>query len=183
MIRGPVAEMHRNANDIPNRRWTRARPGYTRDNDAPKGAPTVTINREDVIVQLNKLLEMELSGITRYLHYSFMVFGANRIPITAWFRDQATEGVMHSVLVGEKITAYNGEPSVAVRPVPPTRHQSLRAMLEESRVFERESLGEYRHLLDMAGDDVALEEFARTQILAESEHLEEVDKMLRGMPA
>jgi hypothetical protein len=55
-------------------------------------------------------------------------------------------------------------------------------MLEESSVFERESLAEYQELLRMAGDDIALEEFARTQILAETEHLEEVDKMLRGMP-
>src|ERR1700733_13989205 len=89
-------------------------------------------NPKTIIVQLNKLLEMELSGVTRYLHYSFMVFGANRIPITGWFREQANEGVMHSILVGEKITAYGGDPSVAVRPVPETRHQSLRAMLEES---------------------------------------------------
>jgi bacterioferritin len=140
-------------------------------------------NRKDVVAQLNRLLEMELSGISRYLHYSFMVFGANRIPITAWFRDQATEGMAHSVLVGEKITAYDGEPSVSVKPVPSTKHQSLRSMLEESRVFERESLDEYRNLLKIAGDDIALEEFARAQIVAETEHLEEVGKMLRGMPA
>jgi bacterioferritin len=133
--------------------------------------------------QLNKLLEMELSGVARYLHYSFMVFGANRIPITAWFRDQATEGMNHAVLVGEKVTAYGGEPSVRVRPVPDSRHQSLRAMLEESRVFECESLEEYHRLLSMAGDEIPLEEFARKQITAETEHLEEVDKMLRGMPA
>ena len=55
-------------------------------------------------------------------------------------------------------------------------------MLEESSVFERESLGEYVNLLGMSAGDIALEEFARTQILAETEHLEEVDKMLRGMP-
>jgi bacterioferritin len=132
--------------------------------------------------QLNKLLEMELSGVARYLHYSFMVFGANRIPITAWFRDQATEGMNHAVRVGEKITAHGGEPSVRIRPVPEKRHQSLRAMLEESRVFECESLEEYHRLLEMAGDDVALEEFARSQVAAETEHLQEVDKMLRGMP-
>jgi bacterioferritin len=140
------------------------------------------LDTDAVVRQLNKLLEMELSGVTRYLHYSFMVFGANRIPITGWFRDQANEGVMHSILVGEKITAYGGEPSVAVRPVPQTRHQSIRAMLEESRVFERESLAEYQRLLELASSDIALEEFSRTQIVAECEHLEEVDKMLRGMP-
>src|SRR5690349_8279341 len=103
-----------------------------------------------IVDQLNTLLEMELSGVTRYLHYSFMVFGANRIPITAWFREQAVEGVNHAVLVGEKITAYGGEPTVRVRPVPETRHQSLRAMLEESRVFEAESLAEYHKLREAA---------------------------------
>ncbi len=145
--------------------------------EAPAKADPKTI-----IVQLNKLLEMELSGITRYLHYSFMVFGANRIPIVAWFREQANEGIAHSVLVGEKITAYGGDPSVAVRSVPTTRHQGLRAMLEESSGFERESLGEYVNLLGMSTGDIALEEFARAQILAKTSHLEEVDKMLRGMP-
>ena len=55
-------------------------------------------------------------------------------------------------------------------------------MLEEGRGFERETLAEYKRLLQMAGDDVALEEFARGQIVAESDHLDEVDKMLRGMP-
>src|SRR5579872_5480926 len=113
-------------------------------------AHTATASANDVVPQLNKLLEMELSVVTLYLHYSFMVFGANRIPITAWFRDQANEGVAHAVLVGEKITAYGGDPSVKVRPVPETRHQSLRAMLEESRVFEAASLDEYHRLRELA---------------------------------
>ena len=138
-------------------------------------------DRAAIIAQLNKLLEIELSGITRYLHYSFMVFGASRIPISAWFRDQATEGMAHAILVGEKITALGGDPSISVRAVPPIRHNTVRAMLEESLSFEHESVDEYHHLLSMA-DDVALEEFARAQILAETTHLEEVDKMLRGMP-
>jgi bacterioferritin len=139
-------------------------------------------DRKTTVEQLNKLLEIELSGITRYLHYSFMVFGASRIPITAWFRDQAAENMAHAVRVGEKITALGGDPSITVRPVPPVRHNTVRAMLEESLSFERESIEEYSRLLSMAGDDVALEEFARSQILAETTHLEEVDKMLRGMP-
>jgi bacterioferritin len=138
--------------------------------------------RDAIIDQLNKLLEIELSAITRYLHYSFMVFGASRIPISGWFRDQATEGMTHAIAVGEKITAYGGEPSLAVRAVPKVRHNTVRAMLEESLTFEREGMAEYCRLLSMAGDDIGLEEFARSQILAETAHLEEVDKMLRGMP-
>lgn len=63
----------------------------THDDAVPNG-------KGRIVAQLNKLLEMEISGVTRYLHYSFMVFGANRIPIVAWFREQANEGVAHSVL-------------------------------------------------------------------------------------
>ena len=36
---------------------------------------------EKVIVTLNRILELELAGLVRYLHYSFMIFGHNRIPI------------------------------------------------------------------------------------------------------
>src|SRR4051812_36115789 len=43
---------------------------------------------EQVIATLNKILELELAGLVRYLHYSFMIFGHNRIPIVGWLRDQ-----------------------------------------------------------------------------------------------
>jgi hypothetical protein len=46
--------------------------------------------------------------------------------------------------------------------VPQIRHNSLRTMLEESVGFKREGVEEYRRLLSMAGDDLALEEFARS---------------------
>jgi len=42
---------------------------------------------------LKRILELELAGLVRYLHYSFMIFGHNRIPIVAWLRSQATIGM------------------------------------------------------------------------------------------
>ena len=51
----------------------------------------------EIISALDKILEAELSGVVRYLHYSFMIFGPNRIPITKWFRDHAMEGITHSI--------------------------------------------------------------------------------------
>ena len=46
-----------------------------------------------IIDSLNHILELELAGVVRYMHYSFMIFGHNRIPIVAWLRDQATMGM------------------------------------------------------------------------------------------
>ena len=58
-------------------------------------------NNNTIVEKLNGLLEFELSGITRYLHYSFMVFGPNRIPITGWLRAQADDGMKHATECGE----------------------------------------------------------------------------------
>jgi len=38
-------------------------------------------NRTRAVDTLNKILEMELAGAVHYTHYSFMVYGYNRIPI------------------------------------------------------------------------------------------------------
>ena len=35
-------------------------------------------------LSLNTILELELAGVVRYLHYSLMVFGHARIPIIGW---------------------------------------------------------------------------------------------------
>jgi bacterioferritin len=131
--------------------------------------------------QLNLLLEIELSGVARYLHYSFMIMGPTRIPITKWFRDQATEAMDHGVMLGEKISAYGGHPSVRIRQVPESDRHDIKTILLESLAFEREALEEYHKLLKLAVDNVALEELARKQIITETAHIEEVEKMLRGM--
>lgn len=141
---------------------------------------TAKEKNHDIVSHLDKILEAELSGVTRYLHYSFMIFGANRIPITKWFRDHATEGMAHAATIGEKITALGGHPSIKVRPVPETNNHSVHEILQESLEFERETLGMYHSLLQKAGDDVALEEMVRKLIAEETAHIEEVEKMTRS---
>ena len=41
------------------------------------------IDRDRVILTLNTILELELAGVVRYVHYSLMVFDHARIPIIA----------------------------------------------------------------------------------------------------
>ena len=47
------------------------------------------IDKKEVVDLLNRILESELAGVVRYTHYSFLVFGYNRIPIVSWLREQA----------------------------------------------------------------------------------------------
>ncbi len=134
---------------------------------------------KEILGVLDKILEAELSGVVRYLHYSFMIFGPNRIPITKWFRDHATEGMAHAVIIGEKITAMGGHPSLKVKPVPETNKHTVLEILAETLEFEKDAVSQYHNLLKLVGDNVALEEIVRSLIKEETEHVEEIEKMLR----
>lgn len=136
-------------------------------------------SNEEIIQKLDELLELEISGVVRYLHYSLMITGPNRIPIVKFFRDQALEGFNHAAIMGEKITALGGHPSLKVRPVPETNKHAVLDILQESLQFEKDAVQRYLALLPLCADNVALDELIRTQIRQEQEHIEEVEKMLK----
>ncbi|MEB3298518.1 MAG: ferritin-like domain-containing protein [Candidatus Sericytochromatia bacterium] len=136
---------------------------------------------EDAMQCLHRIYQAEMAGIIRYLHYSFMVMGHNRIPIQAWFRNQATESQTHAIIIGEKITSYGGHPPLLSQSVEETNQHGINAILEESLHHELQALQLYKSLADMAArdGDVALEELAREMVRGETEHIDEVRKMLR----
>ena len=133
-----------------------------------------------VVDILNRILEMELAGVVRYTHYSFMIYGYNRIPIVSWFRKQAEESLLHAQEAGELLTSYGEHPSLKIGPLLETHKHDMESILKESLEAEREALELYRGLLDLVKEkDVLLEEYARKMIVAEETHAAEVDKMLR----
>jgi bacterioferritin len=135
---------------------------------------------ETVVQTLNQILELELAGLVRYLHYSFMIFGHNRIPIVAWLRAQANESQAHATLAGEHITNLGGHPSLKIGSLLETHKHNVDEILIEALEHEQQGLEEYRKLLTMvAGRSIMLEEYARDQIAAEEEHLAEIRKMMR----
>ena len=132
-----------------------------------------------VVEHLNHILELEVSGVVRYLHYALMITGPNRIPIVKWFHDQANEAYAHASIIGEKITALGGHPSLKVSSVPETKTHKVLDILKESLQFEEKAVEKYKELLKIIDeDDIALEEMVREMIRTETEHIEEVHKML-----
>lgn len=137
-------------------------------------------DKTQIVALLNHILEMELAGTVRYTHYSFMVFGYNRIPITSWLREQATESLGHAQQAGELITSLGEHPSLAIGPLLETHRHDLGDILREALENERAGLQLYKDLLGaVEGKSVMLEEYARQMVFQEETHLFEVDKMLR----
>jgi bacterioferritin len=142
--------------------------------------PEKKLDRKAAIAMLNRILETELAGVVRYTHYSFMVFGYNRLPIVSWLRGQASESLTHAQEAGELITQLGGHPSLGIGALLETHKHDVGDILRESLEHESEGLVAYRKLLDVAeGRSVLLEEYARRMIADEMRHVGEVEKMLR----
>jgi bacterioferritin len=129
---------------------------------------------------LNSILEMELAGVVRYTHYSFMVYGYQRIPIVEWLQEQADEGLVHAKQAGELVTHLGGHPSLGIGPLLETERHDIGDILRESLEHEAAARSLYQELLKLVqGRSVFLEEYARRLIADEEQHADQVDKMLR----
>jgi bacterioferritin len=138
------------------------------------------IDTQQVVAGLNTILELELAGVVRYVHYSLMVFGHARIPIIGWLRNQATEGMNHASMAGEHITALGGHPSLKIGKLIESHKHDIMQILQESLDHEHATLREYYNLLELVlNKSVWLEEYAREQIQLEEQHIAEVEKMMR----
>lgn len=134
-----------------------------------------------VIKLLNNIMELELAGVVRYIHYSLMVFGYNRIPIVDWMKSNAQEGLLHAHRAGEMVTLLGGHPSLKIGALLETEKHDIGDILRESLEHEQTALDAYYDLLKLAeqGKLVLVEEYAREMVVAEEMHLDEVNKMLR----
>ena len=138
------------------------------------------MDKDAVLRTLNRILELELAGVVRYTHYALMIYGYNRIPIVHWLREQANEGLQHARKAGELVTALGGHPSLKIGPLLDTHNEDIGIILRESLAHEGAALKAYHELLGLVRDkDVRLEEYARDMVATETDHQDEVNKMLR----
>lgn len=139
-----------------------------------------TVDQDKVLEILNKILEAELAGVVRYMHYSLMIYGHSRIPIVSWLRSQANESMAHAQEAGELITHFGGHPSLGIGHLLESHKHDINDILKESLEHEKETLNLYYDLLKVVeGKSVILEEYARKLISEEELHMGDVDKMLR----
>jgi bacterioferritin len=139
-----------------------------------------SFDKTTVLQQLNKILELELAGVVRYTHYSFMVYGFGRIPIVSWLRSQADESMLHAHEAGELVTQLDGEPSLKVGSLLKSVTHDTGKILEESLAHEEDAVDAYTELLDLVqGKSIMLEEYASRMVSDETRHIGDVQKMLR----
>ena len=138
-------------------------------------------DRKKVLVILNKIFELEMSGVIRYTHYALMIFGSNRLPLVEFFRIQAKESLNHADLVGEHITGLGGHPPINPISIKESNKHKINDILKETLQHEKNAISIYYELLNAVQDKIVyLEEYARQMIGQEELHSQEVEKMLKN---
>lgn len=139
---------------------------------------------KEAIGILNKIFEHELASAVRYTQYSMMIFGHARKPIQGSLQSWADESMLHARQVGELVTAFGGQVSLGIGDLLDRHYGHIDEMLEQMMLHEVAAIELYYKLMKLAESydkpgSVMLDEFARTMILEEEQHLSEIEKMLR----
>ena len=138
------------------------------------------LNTKEVVAQLNKIMQYELSGVVRYTHYALMITGRDRITLTNFFKEQASESLTHAQEAGELVTGLGGHPSLEISIIEESNKHKAIDLLNESLEHEKKAISLYKELLTVVnGQSVYIEEYARGMIKIEEIHGIEVQKMLK----
>ena len=132
--------------------------------------------RQDLIDNLNKALSLELAAVIQYSQHSFLVSGKDRQIFKEYFREQAKESQEHSYVVGDKIIALGGVPTV--EPGMIRQSVSTEEMLKQDLELEREAVAGYMAAWKSCGEeDLPTQFWLEEQIAEEQFHIEELEKL------
>jgi bacterioferritin len=132
------------------------------------------MDKSKVIDKLNDCLRHEWTGVAQYSQAGFMVGGLWREVYSGLFFDSAKESFGHARLVGEKIVALGGVPTVERNPI--KQSEDVMEMLNAALEFETKAVKMYNEALALAEGDRALVVWLEDIL---NEEQDGVDKLLR----
>lgn len=134
-----------------------------------------------MIDHLNEILKHEWTGVAQYSQAGFIIEGVWREVYAEKFLGDAEESFGHAKLVGDKIVALGGVPSVLRNEVKQSRN--LQEVLQFSLDFEAKAVEMYTKALELAEGNRALVVFLEDILKDEQEGVDEYTKLLRETPA
>lgn len=132
--------------------------------------------RTELIENLNQALSLELSGVIQYSQHSYLVTGVYREVYKEFFRDNAEEANNHAQMLGDKIVALGGIPTV--EPAMIRQSTDLKEMLKQDLQLERDAMAAYMSAWASCDEeDLPTKFWLEEQIAAEQQHIEELEKL------
>ena len=139
------------------------------------------MNTSNVIDKLNEILRHEWTGVAQYAQAGFVVTGLWREVYSKMFFESAEESFGHARLVGEKISALRGTPTVERNPI--KQSNDVTEMLRHGLDFESTAVRLYNEALRLCEDDRALQVFLEDILNEEQQGVDDISKLLRDHAA
>ena len=134
--------------------------------------------RTDVIDELNRLMAEEAEASLRYFQMRFRLRGRNRRAAMKFFDDALMETLEHANAVAHHIQVLGHVPTLRIHlnlDGGPIRPEDA---LAEALEVEQQALDAYKDLLPRVVGDATLEPFILKQIEVETEHGDEIRRVL-----
>lgn len=137
-----------------------------------------SLSRSEVVQELNRLFAEEVEAALRYLHLSHAVRGVNYLVVGPVLKKGFDETIEHAEVIAHKIRALGAVPALELNLSLGPPSVDAKEALETALTFEEAALEAYQDCLRRIAGDVPLEEFIRSQIVTESEHVAELKQLL-----
>lgn len=134
------------------------------------------MSNTSLIENLNRALSLELAAVIQYMQHSFLVTGSDREVFRSFFRNQSEEAHRHAEVVGDKVVALGGVPTV--EPAMIRQATDLSDMLKQNLELERESLSGYMAAWEACDESNLPTKFLLEGRVADEQiHVEELEKL------
>ena len=129
-----------------------------------------------LIDNLNRALSIELAAVIQYMQHSFLITGTEREVYRSFFKDQSKEAHGHARMLGDKIVALGGVPTV--EPAMIRQATQLADMLKQDLELEREGIAAYMAAWESCQEQELPTRFLLEGRIAEEQiHIEELEKL------
>ncbi len=136
------------------------------------------LTTEEIVGELNRAFAEEVEAATRYLHLANAVRGLDRLLVEPVLKESFQETIQHAEVIAQKIRSLGHVPRLEINVQCPAVPISGREALRQALTFEEAALECYQDMLRRVEGDVPLEEFIRSQISVESEHVAQLRELL-----
>jgi ferritin-like protein len=137
-----------------------------------------SLTTTEIVQELNRAFAEEVEAATRYLHLRSAVRGLDRLVVERVLNDAFQQTIEHAEIIARKIRSLGEVPKLDISVSCPAEPISGREALREAVLLEEAALSCYQDLLKKVEGDVPLEEFVRSQIATEYEHLAQIKELL-----
>src|SRR3954462_3335996 len=147
-----------------------------------RGGQSMALDKQALIDGLNSDLAGEYAAIIQYTHYAATVTGPFRESLRTMFMAEVPDEQRHAQYLAAQIAFLGGTPTTVPRPVPAaeTPKEMLRRILEA----EERAVQDYNERIRQAEayGDTGLKVALENQVSDETNHKQEVSRMLAGWP-